>query len=375
MKVAIYTVDLFPGRERLMPWRTFIELSEYLINKKAFEVEIISVIKEKAIDSYKIGSVPVKAIENNKDVIITYLNANKFDCLLYQLKWRDGLKDIYYLKKINCKKIAYFDGGVYSVKNTFKLLQSAGLRIAKPYLLESLVPKKMLIRCMQSIGFTNTIGMTPYTTNVLNKYGCSNATTIMAANDFDVKRNDNKNTDKYFLFTGAPALTRGSIELLHAFDKFASKYKDAKMIFLMRKDVGSNFTFFEHELSKLKNKHCVQIIRQNLSPEELRIYFSDARAVVLPFLVIPSEIPITYFEVLATGTPVITFTNGGTTKYLKDALIIAKHNNVCSLKKAMESAWVNDELIELKTRNALKLMLAHPTWSDVNEQWYNVILK
>ena len=33
MAVAFYTTDLFPGREHLMPWRTILEIAQYLNNQ------------------------------------------------------------------------------------------------------------------------------------------------------------------------------------------------------------------------------------------------------------------------------------------------------------------------------------------------------
>ena len=87
---------------------------------------------------------------------------------------------------------------------------------------------------------------------------------------------------------------------------------------------------------------------------------------------IPSEIPLTYFEVLSCGTPIVTFHNGGSTEYLKSALYISE-KNVKALAETLDSVW-NDKKLHDKKRNAgLMLMANHPDWKAVGRAWESLI--
>lgn len=373
MKVVIYTVDLFPGRERLMPWRTILELGQYLLTKD-IEVEILSVSKERKNNSYTYGNICITPINNSLPEIVNYVNQNDFDVFLLQVKWRDGLKNLNVLSKLNCKKIAYFDGGVYRLRNAVKLFISAGFRLARPYLLEALTPKYLIIRKLKNNGFSQIVTLSSLTADLAISNGFKATTTIYPGNDTATPIKEHRQPEeKYFLYAGSPAPARGSLQLLKAFDKFADSSHDAKLVLLMRTDAGSDFTLFEKELNNLKNRTRIELICQNLAHSELKRFFSGARSVILPFLVIPSEIPLTFFEVLSTGTPVITFPNGGTTDYLRSSLAISNKMTTSSLANTMKRLWNDDALYQKLSFNAISIMKKHPTWQKTGEDWLKVI--
>lgn len=307
--------------------------------------------------------------------MVDYVNKVGFDILIFQVKWRDGVKNLRPLSRLKCNKIAYFDGGVYSLSNVLKLIRGFGLQTSRPYLLESLIPKRLIIRKLKRRGFSQVVGLTDLTSDRARAAGFLNSKTIYPGNDCaitngSVKENFN---GKYFLFTGSPHPARGAVQLLKAFDSFAERVSDAKLILLMRTDVGSDFSNFEQTLDGLRHRDCVSIIRKNLSREELMDYFSNAWSIILPFLIIPSEIPLTFFEVLSTGTPVISFRNGGTTRYLSDALAISKRVNADSLATTMERVWNDEEFRNELSQNAVRLMGAHPTWEQSGNEWLKTI--
>lgn len=374
MKIAFHTVDLFSGRERLMPWRTVIEVSKQFI-RAGHLVEVLSVIKEKSNSDYEYEGVRIKAMPNCLSEMVDYINQSKFDVFIFQVKWRDGVKKLTALSRLDCRKYAYFDGGVYRLNNVFGLIRTAGLATARPYLLECLIPKKMIARKLEKLEFSGVITLSDVTSATVQSAGFSCSTTVFPGNDFSVERPAiNENPEgKYFLFTGSPHPARGIVQLLKAFDLFAKKAPDAKLILLMRTDVGSDFSYFEAALERLRHKSQVVVIRKNMSRDELKRYFSNAWSVMLPFLVIPSEMPLTFFEVLSAGTPVISFHNGGTTRYLSDALAISNRISSDSLSAAMEQVWFNEDLRNTLSENAMRLMSAHPTWEQSGNQWLQTI--
>ena len=141
---------------------------------------------------------------------------------------------------------------------------------------------------------------------------------------------------------------------------------------LMRTDVGSQYEKFEETLAKMKHPERVQFIKEKVTRNQLRAFFGEAWYALLPFIVIPSEVPLTYFELLSCGTPVITFKNGGTIEYLKDGLVIAD-KSVKGLARALDEAWKDETMRVRLSENGSKIMAAHPTWEQVGKEWIKLL--
>ena len=371
------------GTERLMPWRTLIEVAKTLNTFDCYEVKVVTSSRTDVVFSRSYQSVEIIEIPEGKASFNTFMNNSIFDVLYYPFSWRDGLKNLTFLKSIKAEKIAYVTGGVYSYREVYSLFKTTNFKIAKSYILEVLTPKRLITKKLKSCGFSRIISFSNLTARALIKSGWENENVITALPGKDrfnqlnsvqsileAKKLLNK---KFYLFMGAPAETRGSIQLLEAFDRFASKNADALLVMLMRTDNHSNYSKFEAKLKTLKNRNQLVIIKETLSPADLKTYVEAARAVVLPFLIIPSEIPLTYFEVLSCGTPVITFKNGGTYDYIKDAVIACETGSVKGLEELMVGLWNNDKLHEKLSKNALELMDSHPVWSEANLGWKKAI--
>lgn len=373
MKVAFYTVDLFPGREHLMPWRVILETAKYL-NQQGVTTEVISIIKERDNTAYCFQGVQIMPMKNELKYVVEYVNRHGFDSFVFQVKWRDGLRNLSSLSRLQCKKIAYFDGGIYAMENAIVLAATAGLKTAKPYLAEAFVPKTLIIQKLKKYRFDAVVTFTATTGRAANRAGMARTQVIYPGKDEEQVGQPTEAAKKpYLLFAGSPHAARGSIQLLKAFDQFADRVKESRIIFLMRKDVGSSSGTFENTLAGLRNRSKIEIVRENLSRQQLLKHFKDAKAVVLPFLTIPSEIPLTFFEVLSTGTPVITFKNGGTTDYLSPALAISNRMTAGALARKMEEIWLNENIHNTLSVNAITLMDQHPDWKTSGETWHKLL--
>lgn len=377
MRIAFYTIDLFCGREHLMPWRTVLEVAVRLLHA-GHEVCVLNSRTDISVsssnDENDWNGVRILTIGSGCNALVNIVNSLQFDILYIQATWRDGLKNLNSLKDIPFKKNVYFSGGVYDIDSAFKLAKEWGWNIAKPYILESLVPKRLLVRKMRKAGITNAIGFTPYTTKICQKAGFAESVCIQTGkDDFEnvvadecILEKYNLKGKKWMLFSGAPAPTRGACELLKAIDK--TNEKDLRVVLLMRTDVNSDYRCFNEIYERMSQKEKVIIIREKISRPQLRAFFGGAYYGLLPFIVIPSEIPVTYLELFSCGTPVITFNNGGTTSFLKDGLIISE-KDVKSLAATLDEAWMADTVRKIKSDNALAFMKDYPNWDDVTKKW------
>lgn len=377
MKILLYTTDLFKGREYLMPWRTVLEVAKGMHNL-GHSVIIINGINESKYLTYASPHVPIRNIRKSLRTLAQVVQETQADILFMECKWRDALKNFTPLKKIPCKKYVYFTGGIYDLSSIKTLSKLNGVKNARNYWMEILTPKPLLTFRLKQMHFNGAIGLTPFTTQEIKKNGYTNAITILPGKDnFEKLHSDNSILQKYLLtnkkflcFTGAPAPTRGAQLLLQAINN--SPIADLRVVFLMRTDVGSEYTTFDSIYKKMKNSSKVIIIKDQLTREQLKSFFENAWYMILPFVVIPSEIPLTFFEIMSCRTPILTFKNGGTSNYLRNGLYISP-KSIEGLSKGITEVWTNQQLREEKAKQAKELMMLHPTWPEVAEQWLNYI--
>lgn len=396
MKIAFTTVDLYIGREFLMPWRTVIEVVKGM-RKKGLNADVVNLPVSTSFKESFNSNIPliiqglvIKNAPRDFGSFCCFVEKEGYDVVIYPTPWREALKkDFKAFASLNCRKIAYFPGGVYDWTNNLSLLKWGGWNVAKPYIIDTLTPYKNFISLIKKCGFETVVGLSPHTTETVKRAGFAKSVCILPGkDDFDqlpdsldvFKRIGLKPHEKYLLFTGAPAPTRGAQVLAKACDILAERCEKngseiPKVIFLMRKDVGSDFSLFLSSYNKIKNKSHFKLILEKVSRNELKTLMAYSRGVLLPFLVIPSEIPITYFEVLSLGVPIVTFENGGTTDYLKDVLLVCKSGDVCGLMNNMLKIWNDDNVHSQLSKNAKRIMEQHPTWNEVTSQWIDLINK
>lgn len=385
MKILFFTIDCFKGREHLMPWRTILEVARVMV-EKGHKANILNACnnQEDVIDYDWTGfdtlgsSVHVCSVIKKNSAILSKCKALQPEVLLIPFTFRDGLNPAQWIARVNCKKVGYMAGGVYDWESGIYLCKDAGLRMAKPYLLEALIPKSLFASAMHKTGVNHIIGLTDLTSEKVRQSGIQAVKTIYPGKDsFDkiipddsILRKYELDDKKWLLFSGAPAPTRGAEVLLKALDKV--KDESVRLIMLMRTDVGSVYEKFEKTLACMKHPERVTIIKERLTREQLRAFFGTAWYGLLPFIVIPSEVPLTYFELLSCGTPVITFANGGTTKYLKEGLLISDRS-VKGLAKVIDMSWQDAALRNTLSDMGKRIMASHPTWKQVGMEWIQIL--
>ncbi len=382
MILAFAVVDLFYTRERLMPWRTVMEVALY-VKKMGHEVVVLTLPVSVDNVEYEYDGIHVKVAPRDFYAFAKYVNKYNFDALYYPTPWREGLKDLSAFSLIKCRKIAYFPGGSVHLNNVLALGKNVGWKAAKPYMIDWLTPYNLTMKKLKDSGFSTIIVQSPYTADTCLKGGFQDVRMIVPGKDDFEKLEEspdllyqlNVEGKKYLLFAGAPAPIRGASLLLKALEKAIDKDPSIRCLFLMRRDVGTDFKDFANVYTRVRHKENIIISYVKLERDELKTVVAHARAVALPFLLVPSEIPITFFEVLSVGIPVVTFENGGTTDYLDDCVLISSPGKVDGLVENILRIWQDDTLYEKMRHRALKKMENHPTWEVVAQRWLDCIEK
>jgi len=380
MKIVLATVDLLRGRERLMPWRTVIEVAKYAM-RQGHEALVLTMPVSGENVAYEFEGVNILTAPRDFDAFCEYVARKRYDALFYPMPWREGLKNLSAFERLNCVKVAYFPGGSVRLGNILSLCRHAGWRATKPFLIDWLTPYGLLMGKLRQTGFKTVIAQSPYTARTCLKGGFVDVRMIVPGKDsFDTLAEDDSILNqqgllqkKYLLFTGAPTPIRGASLLLRAIDKAAERDKTIFCVFLIRRDVRAGDTNFEDAYRKMVHKENVQIVDAKLERNELKTLMAHARGVALPFLLIPSEIPLTFFEVMSLGVPVVTFENGGTTDYLGDSVLASPSGQLTGLTDNLLRLWQDDALYSELRNRALQKMHQHPTWDEVAQRWLDCV--
>lgn len=378
MKILLYTIEMVKGVERLMPWRTLVEVAKNA--PKEFEVAICSAQEPDEEREYE--GVKIYAINHGTSALRQFIKEGEWNVIYYPITYRQGLKDMSALSAISAKKIAYVPGGLCPLSGSMKLIQIGEIKRALPYLLDTITPHSLITKKLQRAGFESIVCQAPLTSMDAVQSGWKKVITALPGNtlnsDFEVFDSSyyeklGLKGQKFILFSGAPAPTRGAMLAMKAFDRIANQIPDTKMVMLMRRDVNSDFTDFDKAVLKIRHKNQFIINYDKITHSQLFYFFKNAWIVMLPFLIVPSEIPLTFFEVMQFGTPVLTFENGGTTDYLGKGLKIARHRTVSSYARAILEICRNSAERDNLSANAKKIMSKHPTWKETSMKWLSVL--
>lgn len=363
-----------------MPWRTLVEVARWMNATGRHEAAICSAQEPEETRQYQ--GVTIYSIEPSHQALHNFVAEGGWQVVYYPVTYRQGLKEMNGLTNIPAELIAYVPGGLSPLSGVVSLICSGHGRLARPYLLDIVTPHKWLATRLHTVGIRKIVCQAPLTALDAEEHGWKREDVFCAlpGKDVNIEEDDSLveqlglKEQRFLLFSGAPSPVRGAVLALKAFDKVAEKLPGVKLVMLMRCDVRSDFSEMDAAVQAVKHKEHVVVSYERLTRPQLFGMFRAAWAVLLPFLIVPSEIPLTFFEVMSLGTPVITFKNGGTTDYLRDGLIIAKKRSADSLGEAMVSICRNEEERERLSRNAKQLMDKHPTWDKTAAIWEKAIV-
>ena len=372
-----------------MPWRTALEVARRMAGT-GHDVRLFS-LDRSAQRPARVSDqgLPVWHGATWADLIRAAANEDSEACcpdLVYRpVTWRSGLRVGGPWPQWKGPTVVYHGGSCYNAAHVLGALRFMPGLPPRDLLAETLVPKGLLVRRLGRRGVAGVICMTDFTRRAFVRAGWPGERIVAVPPGLPPQGPIEKEApciwevdrlspvQPYVLFLGNPLPVRGIDVLLSAARRVFSSSPGARIVCLLRPDPGRGVRIARDGLLRRvaglgMGNRFICVVR-DLSPEEVRRCLRRARAAVMPFLVVPSEIPLAVLEAMQSGTPVITSRSGGVSEFVGEGGWIVPPASVTLLAEAILSALHDDRTRSEKAERCSAIMAHHPTWEAVGDRW------
>jgi glycosyltransferase involved in cell wall biosynthesis len=371
--IIVFCLSEFTEANRfLQPWLTIYHIAKWLA-EHGFQVHVIS-NRGPFRNSSGIQVHRVKSLRNTHAAdVISIIDKIKADCLVTTVTPLSLVANSWYASIKNIRKIAFFSYSFYTSSEILKSMKYLSLRDKFEFGRQALIPSSVSLKMLKK-NFDCAICQSSRTKkrieNLLNNFSVYK---IDPGIDLNIwKFNDKShNNDTKLLYAGSPLKIRGFWNILEAFSSI--ERNDITLKILAR---GAK----QREMDKIMrylatNEMCsrVSVVGGWSDSSSLRNEMCTADLLLLPFVIVPSELPVTLMESIASGTPVLVSDIDGLPDAVGNAGVVTPHADIASLRKAIldfhrdRSKRGALQVACMKKREKMK------TWKYVGKIWENVL--
>ena len=390
MKMAIYTNDSINENKHLMPWHMVLEIGRNMC-EMGHQALVLSGRRSLPQNQWYYGDCPVE--EFGKPYTVEALDRlrrrvenRKLDVMFWPFAWRGAWRNRNLLEVMKIPIVWYVPGACYLFRQVLRAIPGLGLRSVLPFFVQSVYPKKCLVKHTSSPNARLMITASEYTRLAVCRAGWP-AKDVFAA--FPGKSSDRTSDGDdeptvfegvkrqldgrpFYLFMGPPTAIRGINQLLKAFASLARKRPDVCLVCLFRSDRWVDNTKIHRRVRGTGFHDRIACVWQSVTRSDLSAFLDACHAVVLPFLLIPSEIPLTVIEAAGHHKPVLTTGPGGTASFVEEFGITVPSGCSGPLTNAMLRLLEDEPFYADKCVAAHKVYRGHPTWKQTAQAWLSV---
>ena len=177
-----------------------------------------------------------------------------------------------------------------------------------------------------------------------------------------------KEAEVSFLYFGAVRRIRGFDALVEAFARLVRRTENARLVVLARGADESKMQQISTQLDQAGLTDRVTVLGGWLSRQQVLVHVEACDVAVLPFVIVPSDIPIAILEAMARGKPIIGTPIDGIPELIEDRGLVVDPLNPEVFSSAMRSLVEDEPLRERLGRNAYEFMRGYPDWDAVGQQ-------
>lgn len=356
----------------LQPWLTIYKVAQYL-NKNGFDIHVITDVKK----DLKIKNITVHIVKsllssNSKEMVSIVESINP-EYIVISVTPFSLLLNRWYDKLHNIKKIAFFSYSLYTRKEILKSMKFISLKNKCEFGRELVIPMRYSLSIMNKI-FDLAICQSERTYDRIKAhvkdFKIYKILPGIDLNDWLYEKKE-MSADTVFMYTGSPKKIRGFYMLLDAFSLMPSEKIHLKI--LSRGSQTGELKRIEAYIHQKKIAHKVTLIGGWIPQSNLKRELSQADLLVLPFVLVPSELPVTLMESIASGTPVLVTDIDGLPGAVGKAGLVTPHADVLGLSRLMQHYHENP-VKKMQLHRACHLQRNQmQSWDDVGSLWEQIL--
>jgi glycosyltransferase involved in cell wall biosynthesis len=322
-RILMASFGLMAHNTRLMPWRTVLEVAAGL-RSKGHEVVVLSI----ADTGRPMGSevehgiimIQRKDIADMRETLHGLIGDANFDAMFIPVSWSQNWMMRKLLAGMAGIRIAYLPGSVFEIRHLLRAISKMPLADLLAYIAQAVFPKPLVRRALDDLGVRAVIANSDYSRDKLARQITQPVMTIAPGRD-PVLASPRGEKDNYlelhakapfFLFMGPPLPIRGAFVLLDAYLKIAESPDVPPLLCLFRSDTHLDTEKIKADVERRWSHDKLIFVWSSLEPMALQTHIDNALAIALPFLVVPSEIPLAVYEAAGMGKNIITTQPHGT---------------------------------------------------------------
>ncbi len=378
MKIAIYIADLELRNARLMPWRVILEVARAL-EEAGDAVTVFSgkdmtgTTPPETISGVTVHFIP-RATGKNREVLLAAVRELRIEGLFFPVAFaRSYGWAAAFERQSNCRIVWYLPGGWYGVRQCRRASRVLGWRNVFPYWVQALYPKHFFFRRLRRGHIRPLICFSEYSRRRAARFYPENATFAalpgQSSELLSLPRQKPERKERYLLFFGPPNPIRGLLDILKAFERVAGTIPEVRLHLCLRNDDNTDAEPVRRRLAEHRFADWIDCRWNSCSPQELAEEIAGSYAVLKPFLIVPSEIPLAVLEAAAFGKPVVGTGPDGTGDFIRAFGLTVPHGNADKLAEAMIQLLTDEPLYRDKVRAALKTAQEEPTWQESAKIW------
>lgn len=375
MRIAFCIYGFSADVTRLQPWLTILHVANYL-SEHGWDVHILTdADTDNFLDGIKIHVIDSLRATNKEQVwrMLDAIGAERCVVLTTPL----NLASSGWYKYLPKRLVAFLSYPFYTNAELLRALPHLTLEDIKTYYRHAFIPRVVwggnLRRYYKSV-----IAQSPRTANRVADAAGAEMTryAIPAGIDLDVwkpcdSRQELPAGKTRYLYLGWTKAIRGFDVLVRAFRDMAGP--DTELLVLARGATDEELAATQHRLAAAGLDKSVRFIGGWMSQEDLRREISQASVVVLPFVLVPSELPVSVMECIACGTPVIGTDIDGLPDTIGTAGLVVRSGSVAALSRAMTMIHTDREALARMRAACVESRSNMLSWREVASEWMRVL--
>lgn len=374
MKIVFCIYNFIEEKLPLQPWLTINNFARYC-DDLGYDVHIVTDSTDIVDSVLNIHTISSLRGSNSSEIysVIDKIDPDIFVTLITPLNLATGS---WVSRYKNAKIVGFSSYPFYNFLELLRAVPHVRFSDLKSYLRHLLVPDFLWRRCLHEnylcVISQSDSGAERLSRLVKSKTSIHSIPPGIDLNEWKPPEKIGKSTKTLkLLYLGTASSIRG-------FDVCISAYKslselDINLTILARGATERQEKVISSDLDQLGIAERTKLVGGWIDRDEMIAYIHSADIVVLPFILVPSELPVSVMEVIACGTPVITTNIDGLPSTVGSAGIIIKQGSVNSLKNAIIDLCNNKQKLKCLNNNCLNMSSKMYSWDVMCKKWLEKI--